>query len=164
MRHHTTDIDFTALAEFRYQIRRFLSFSHDAARAMRIEPQQHQALLAIKGMPDGEAATVGELAKRLHIRHHSAVELADRLQVRRLISRTRSGSDRRQVQLRLTARGEQVLGDLSRAHREELRSRGRDLIKALNAVMHHRPKRAAHSSKRARPNKIRPRAARISKT
>jgi DNA-binding MarR family transcriptional regulator len=136
MKRHTDDrTDFAALAEFRYQIRRFLSFSEAAARKMRIEPQQHQALLVVKGLHGTRTTSVGALAERLHIRHHSAVELVDRLQRRRFISRSRSGHDRRQVQLALTTRGEKILKALSRVHREELRSNGPKLVKALRAAI-----------------------------
>ena len=131
----TTQTDFASLAEFRYQIRRFLSFSEAAARKMRIEPQQHQALLVVKGFQNGRPASVGALAERLHIRHHSAVELVDRLQRRRFISRSRNGDDRRQVQLALTTRGEKVLKALSRVHREELRTTAPKLVKALRAAI-----------------------------
>src|SRR5487761_1614906 len=77
--------DYQALADFRYGIRRFLNFSEQAARAAGIEPQQHQALLAIKGLPAARNATIGALAERLQIQHHSAVELADRLEARALL-------------------------------------------------------------------------------
>lgn len=123
--------DYTALAEFRYEIRRFLNFSEQAARGAGIESQQHQALLAIKGFFDGTGATVGALAEKMQIQHHSAVELSNRLEAHRLISRNRDSKDRRQVHLRLTLRGEKLLHDLSAAHREELRSAGPRLIAAL---------------------------------
>jgi DNA-binding MarR family transcriptional regulator len=128
-------IDFVALADFRYHIRRFLSFSENAARGMRIEPQQHQALLAIKGLRPDHYASVGALAERLQIRHHSVVELADRLERRKLVKRARSGADRREVHLTLTPRGEKILRALSRVHREELRTAGPRLVKALRAAI-----------------------------
>src|SRR5712692_2945540 len=90
--------DYEALAELRYQIRRFLHFSEQAARAAGLEPHQHQLLLALKGLPaPGEPASIGWLAERLQIQHHSAVELVDRLAERGLASRSRAPSDRRQV-------------------------------------------------------------------
>ena len=128
-------IDYAALADFRYEIRRFLNFSEQAARAAGIEPQQHQALLAIKGRPAGFAATVGVLAERLQIRHHSAVELSRRLEARGLIRRSRSGSDRREVQLHLTPRAEKLLGKLSLAHRDELRGIEPRLALALSRAV-----------------------------
>ena len=126
-----TKIDYKALADRRYEIRRFLNFSENAARLAGIEPRQHQALLAIKGLPEGRKATVGALAERLQIQHHSAVELSERLESNGLISRSRSEADRRQVLLRPTPRGERLLRDLSSTHRAELRVAGAKLVEAL---------------------------------
>ena len=127
--------DYTSLAEFRYEIRRFLNFSEQAARMAGIESQQHQALLAIKGFFDGDGATVGALAEKMQIQHHSAVELSNRLEANQLIARSRDGQDRRIVHLRLTLRGEKLLSDLSSAHREELRTAGPRLIAALQEAL-----------------------------
>ena len=129
-------MDFRALAEFRYEIRRFLNFSEQAARVAGVEPQQHQALLAIKGLPAGRRATVGVLSERLQIRPHSGVELSVRLENKRLIRRTRSLRDRREVLLSLTRRGEKLLRKLSLPHRAELRSAGPTLLRALGAAIH----------------------------
>ena len=112
--------DYRALAEFRYQIRRFLRFSEDAARSAGIEPQHHQLMLAIKGKPDGEESRIAYLAERLQIRHHSAVELVDRLAERGLVTRTRGDQDHREVYVHLTARGERVLGELTVHTRGEI--------------------------------------------
>jgi len=128
-------IDYRSLADFRYQIRRFLNFSERAAREAGIEPHQHQALLGIKGLPIGQKATVGALAERLQVKHHTAVELINRLQAKKLIRRTRNGPDRREVMLALTHRGEHVLTALTRLHRAELRSAGPVLLRVLNAVL-----------------------------
>jgi DNA-binding MarR family transcriptional regulator len=125
-------VNYAALADFRYEIRRFLNFSEAAARAAGIEPQQHQALLAIKGQPAGLDTTVGVLAERLQIRHHSAVELSGRLEKRGWIRRSRRGADRREVQLKLTPRAERLLAKLSVTHRNELRSAETRLIRALS--------------------------------
>src|SRR5581483_486920 len=127
--------DYQALAEFRYQIRRFLHFSEREARRAGIEPQQHQALLAIKGLPEGRPATIGELAERLQIAHHSAVELVGRLGDRGLMVRTRGAADRRQVLLALSPEGAAVLRELSLLHRAELRATGPALARALNALL-----------------------------
>src|SRR5580704_13209929 len=134
-------VDYGALADFRYEIRRFLNFSEDAARAAGIEPQQHQALLAIKGQTAGIDTTVGVLAERLQIRHHSAVELSGRLERRGLIRRSRRGVDRRQVQLQLTPRAERLLAKLSLTHRDELRSAEPRLIRALSRAVARRLRR-----------------------
>ncbi len=131
----TRAIDYSALADFRYEIRRFLTFSEEAARAAGIEPQQHQALLAIKGQPAGLETPVGVLAERMQIRHHSAVGLSRRLQARGWLRRIRSRRDRRVVELRLTARAEKLLARLSRAHRDELRAAERRLIRALSRAV-----------------------------
>jgi DNA-binding MarR family transcriptional regulator len=131
---HKSDIDYRALADFRYEIRRFLNFSEQAARAARVEPHQHQALLAIKGLPADRKATVGVLAERLQIQHHTTVELANRLERKGLIRRSRNGADRREVLLGLTRRGERLLKDLTLSHRAELRSAGPALRRALSAA------------------------------
>ena len=126
--------EYQALAEFRYQLRRFLRFSEEAARAVGLEPQQHQLLLALKGLPAGHAATVGELAERLQIQHHSTVELINRMAERDLIERTRDESDQRRVNISLTGKGEDVLRRLSLLHHEELRTTGPALVRALTAI------------------------------
>ena len=128
-------IDYTALADFRYEIRRFLNFSENAARAAGIEPHQHQALLVIKGLPANHVATVGVLAERLQIQHHSAVELTDRLESKGLIRRSRSKADRREVLLGLTLRGEKLLQKLTVAHRAELQSMGPKLLAVLESAI-----------------------------
>ncbi len=127
--------DYQALAEFRYHIRRFLRFSERAAREAGVEPQQHQLLLAVKGMPDGAQATISEQAERLQIQHHSTVELVDRMSARGLIKRKRASEDRRQVLLELTPKGEKVIRELAHLHREELRSNGPALVGALRKVI-----------------------------
>jgi DNA-binding MarR family transcriptional regulator len=128
-------IDYQALAEFRYQIRKFWRFSEAAVRAVGLEPQHHQLMLALKGMPDGVRATVGELAERMQIRHHSSVELIDRLTEQGLVQRRRSEQDRRQVLVALTARGERILRELSIHHREELQAIVPQLIGALRSIV-----------------------------
>jgi len=127
--------DYEALAELRYQIRRFLSFSEQAARAAGLEPRQHQLLLGLKGLPAKARPTIGELADRLQIQHHSAVELVNRLSAAGYIRRARAGEDRREVLLSLTPRGEKVLRKLSLHHRAELRSAGPALVRALRRAM-----------------------------
>ncbi len=130
-----TASDYAALAEFRYQIRRFLRFSEHAARQAGVEPQQHQLMLAVKGLPKSHKATIGELADRLQIQHHSTVELVDRLSNRGLVQRRRSGDDRREVIIHLTPKGEKVLRELALHHREELEEAGRSLLASLVNVM-----------------------------
>ena len=122
------------LAAFRYALRQFLRFSEEAAKLAGVTPQQHQALLAIKGFPGRDRVTVGELAERLQLRHHSIVELVDRLMDLKLVARRQSDTDRRQVHVQLTARGEQILDKLSSAHEEQLRRIGPELSAALKRL------------------------------
>lgn len=129
------NIDYRSLSNFRYEIRKFLNFSEQAARAVGVEPQQHQALLAVKGLPPHKVATVGILSERLQIRHHSTVELIDRLEAKRLIRRSRAASDRRAVVINLTVRGAKLLRDLTRQHHMELEKASRKLLHALISVM-----------------------------
>ena len=125
--------DYQALAEFRYQIRRFLRFSEQAARRAGLEPAQHQLLLAVKAFA-GEPS-VGDLAERLQLRHHSVVGLIDRLAECGLAGRSRAEDDRRQVRIRLTPKGEAVLRKLSIEHRSELGGAGRALTAALGGIL-----------------------------
>jgi len=129
--------DYRALGEFRYQIRRFLYFSEEAAKAHGLEPQQHQLLLAVRALDEPEGTTIGRLAERLLIRHHSAVGLVDRLEEGRLAKRVRGGDDRRQVRVQLTPKGEAYLKRLAEAHRKELRRSGPLLVAALRGVLEH---------------------------
>jgi len=134
-REELTMNDYQALAEFRYQIRRFLHFSEQVAREAGLEPQQHQLLLALKGLPEGRKATIGELAERLQIQHHSTVELIDRLVEQGLIKRLRDDIDRRRVIIQLTPQGEQALRRLSLLHRHELQLAGPAFVRALGALL-----------------------------
>jgi DNA-binding MarR family transcriptional regulator len=126
--------EYRALAEFRYQIRRFMGFSEEQVRAAGMEPQQHQLLLAIKGLPDGVTATIGELAERLQLKHHSTVELVNRLEKLGYVARINGQQDRRQVLVHLTPSGASVLRKLSLAHHQELEIAGPRLSKALRSI------------------------------
>jgi len=141
-----TSADYQSLAKLRYYIRRFLHFSEQAARKARLEPRQHQLILALKGLPAGTRPKIGELAERLQIQHHSAVELVNRLAARGYVRRHRGGEDRREVLLSLTPKGEKILRELSLHHKAELRMQGPALVAAL--------KRAMQSGKGA--NELRP--------
>ena len=127
--------DFQAMAELRYQIRRFLRFSETAARQAGIEPQQHQLLLAIRGLPDELKPTIGVFAERMQLQHHSTVELIDRLVDRGFICRLRATDDRRQVLVKLTSEGEAFLESLSRHHLEELQTAGPKFVKILQGLI-----------------------------
>jgi DNA-binding MarR family transcriptional regulator len=127
--------EYRALAEFRFQIRRFLQFSEAQARAYGLEPQQHQLLLAVRGLPEGKIATIGELAERLRLKHHSTVELVNRLETLGAVSRGKNEADRRKVTVQLTRAGSILLRKLSLAHRHELETTGPELIRALRVVL-----------------------------
>lgn len=129
---------YEALAAFRYQLRRFLRFSEEAARAADVEPQQHQMLLAIKGSPEG-TLTIGGIAERLQIQHHSAVELVARAEARGLVSRTRGAVDRRQVFVELTPVGAETLRELAAMHHRELMVAAPELIAALQRIVADEP-------------------------
>jgi DNA-binding MarR family transcriptional regulator len=135
MRKNLTSAHYQALAELRHQIRRFLHFSEQAARSMGIEPQQHQFMLALKGLPPGVRPRIGELAERMQIQHHSAVELIDRLVTGGYVKRGRHSQDRREVLITLTGKGESVLRELSLHHTAELGSQGSKLLHALQRVI-----------------------------
>jgi DNA-binding MarR family transcriptional regulator len=125
---------YETLAAFRYELRRFLHFSETAAQATGITPQWHQALLAIKGFPGRDQITVGELAERLQLRHHSAVGLIDRLVAEKLVVRKPSANDRRQVLIELTGRGEKTLEKLSSLHHDQLKRIGPELSRLLEQL------------------------------
>jgi DNA-binding MarR family transcriptional regulator len=127
--------DYQALAEFRYQIRRFVRFSEQRARSAGLEPQHYQLLLAIKGMPEGKRVTVGELAERLQLQHHSTVELIDRLSDRGFVERQRDEEDQRRVLISVTSTGEQILQELAAMSLTELRSTGPMLVQALDTLL-----------------------------
>ncbi len=125
---------YETLASFRYALRRFIHFSEEAAQAAGITPQQHQALLAIKGFPGRDCVTVGELAERLQLRHHSTVGLIDRLVAAQLVSRAPSAEDRRQVFVGLTPGGEALLEKLASVHEEQLKRIGPELSLLLRRI------------------------------
>ena len=136
--------NYSVIAEFRYQIRRFLRFSEETARSGGLEPQQYQLMLAVKGVPAEVRPRIGEVAQRLQIQHHSTVELVDRLARRGLIRRRRSESDRREVLLELTPRGDKLLQELALRHWAELGETAPDLVAALKRVVRGtRPKNGA---------------------
>lgn len=129
-----TKAHYETLAEFRYALRKFLHFSEEAAQAVGVTPQQHQAMLAIKGFPGRDHVTIGELAERLQIKHHSAVGLVDRLVAESYVVRAPDPGDRRQVYLALTPRGEMVLEKLSATHREQLHRIGPRINRLLESL------------------------------
>ncbi len=127
--------NFKAMAELRYQIRCFLRFSENAAREAGIEPQQHQLLLAVRGLPNNVKPTIGVLAERMQLQHHSTVELVDRLVDRGYLCRLRATDDRRQVLVKLTHDGEEFLKGLSLHHLQELQSTGPRFVRILQSLI-----------------------------
>ena len=127
--------EYRALAELRYQIRRFLNFSEAQARAAHVEPQQHQLLLVLTALGPNEKPNIRAVAERLQIQHNSAVELVKRSVERKLVERRTDLYDRREASLRVTPRGRQVLRRLSLAHRRELRSVAPVLVRELQALV-----------------------------
>src|ERR1700726_1815416 len=134
MKRQMTTAEYQALAEFRFLIRRYVNNSEKAARSVGLEPQQYQALLALRGLPAGQRPTIRTLADRLQILHHSAVELVDRMQRRGLFRRERLKDERRHGLVYVTPRGEKLLSRLVRHRLAELRIAAPGLALALNSV------------------------------
>jgi DNA-binding MarR family transcriptional regulator len=140
----TTD-EYRALAELRYRIRQFLREGDMVAQAAGLEPQQYLLLLTIRGLPAGEEATIRTLADRLALKHHSVVELIDRLETHGYVRRTRGREDRRRVLVSLLPRGERILEQVARHRLGELRANGHALVRAIDRLLE---KPAASKSKR----------------
>lgn len=130
-----TKAHYETLAALRHTLSKFLLFSQEEARVAGLSPQQHQALLAIKGFPGRDYVSVGELAARLHLRHHSAVGLVDRLVRRQFVRRAPSTADKRRVEVSLTAKGEVLINRLSTAHWKELQQLGPEIFGALDSIL-----------------------------
>ena len=129
-----TDNDYAALADFRHALRQFLAFSEGHAAECGLTPQQHQALLAIRGASDAPV-TIGYVAERLILRPHSATGLIDRLVALDLVTRQASPNDRRQALLHLTPKAEALLNNLSAAHRDEIVRLGQLLKDLLDRLI-----------------------------
>ena len=139
-----------ALAEFRYQLRSFLQYSEQFAQEQGLQPRQHQLLLQIAGIAEGNAPTIGYLAERLCLRQNSLVELADRSEQEGLVRRTEDPADRRRVVLSITAKGMKVLGKLSAGHARELDEMGPKLIDSLELIRATREKQGKPAKKAAK--------------
>lgn len=126
--------DYQALASFRRTLRQFLNFSAKAAMRVGLTGQHYQVLLALKATSIRAPMRIGELAAELLLRHHSAVELIDRLENKGLVARARSAEDRRKVELRLTPKGEATIAQLAATHHAELRQIGPQLRRALRSI------------------------------
>jgi DNA-binding MarR family transcriptional regulator len=147
MRRQITPDEYRALAELRYLIRRFLQEGDSTIRGAGLEPQQYLLLLAIRGLPPGHHSTIRTLADRLSLRHHSTVELIDRMEAHAYVKRTPGREDRRQVLVQLLPRGEKLLEQVVEKRIIELRSNGRALVDAIGALLE-APRRRTTSPKK----------------
>jgi DNA-binding MarR family transcriptional regulator len=141
-------VDYARLADLRYQLRRFLGCREEAIRSAGVEPQQYALLLQLKGLQGRGAATIGALAERLQIRHHSAVELVDRLVARRMVDRRRNGRDGRAVEVTLRPAGQAVLRRLALNSTAELRSDGPALVRVLKQLIRQQGRTTSNTSQR----------------
>lgn len=139
---------YRALAELRYRILRFLRDGDTAARAAGLKPQQYLMFLSIRGLPQCGEATIRTLASRVALKHHSTVELIDRLEKHGSVRKSRRGDDRRLVMVSLLPRGERVLEGVVRHRIFELHSDGRQLVRAINQLLEHtRPPRSGNDER-----------------
>lgn len=117
-----TKANYEALAEFRCELRKFFAFSEAAAAGAGVTPQQHQLMLSIMGAPGRDSLSIVEIADRLLLRHHTVVELVDRLSDLGLVERNPDPTDGRKIQVSLTKSGNATIDKLSSIHVEELKS------------------------------------------
>jgi DNA-binding MarR family transcriptional regulator len=155
-----TTEEYRALAELRYCIRHFVSEGDAAAHAAGLEPQQYLLMLAIRGLPEDQEATIRTLAERLALKHHSAVELIDRLEARGYVRRNRGRDDRRRVLISLLPRGERMLEDVAKQRITELRSNGHQLVRAIDNLLERtgKPRDGRPSKKSGKQGKRKKRA------
>src|SRR5580698_5247108 len=142
-----TRADIQRVAEFRFQLRRFLHFSSAAAEQSGLRPQQYQLLQCVHGMPDELDPTIANVAARMLLKHNSAVELVDRTIEQGLLRRSSDPTDHRRILLRVTTQGERILASLAEYHMQELEQAGPELIRALRRVLSMKP--AADTLERA---------------
>jgi DNA-binding MarR family transcriptional regulator len=141
------------MAEFRYQLRRFLHVSQMATEQMGLRPQQYQMLQCVVGMPDGMEPTIANVAKRMLLKHNSAVELVDRAIEKDLLRRSGDALDHRRILLRVTPQGERILASLAAIHTRELEQSGPELVRALDHVLRAGKRTAAPAAESARLRK-----------
>ena len=135
MKRSISDTEYRALAELRYRIRHFIQEGDAAAQRSNLEPQQYLMLLAIRGLPRGAVATIRTLAERMAIKHHSAVELIDRLESHGWVRRSRSAGDKREVRVSLRPQGTKLLDRVARERLSELKASGAALANAITALV-----------------------------
>jgi DNA-binding MarR family transcriptional regulator len=138
MKSAISDTEYRALAELRYRIRHFIQEGDAAAHCSNLEPQQYLMLLAIRGLPQGAVATIRNLAERMALKHHSAVELIDRLEAHGLVRRSRSPGDKREVHVSLLPQGSKLLDRVARERLSELKASGVALANAITALVERR--------------------------
>src|ERR1700720_2918022 len=138
MKSTVSDAEYRALAELRYRIRHFMQEGDAAAQGANLEPQQYLMLLAIRGLPQGEVATIRTLAERMALKHHSSVELIDRLESHRLVRRSRNEGDKREVRVSLLPHGSKLLERVARERISELKASGAALADAITALVQHK--------------------------
>lgn len=141
--------EYVALAEFRYQLRKFSRHMQEQVRGFGVNPQQYQLVLAVRGLPQGQAPTIGTLAERMQLNHNSTVELVDRCERRGLLRRERGARDRRQVTLSVTGRGEALLRRLGSAARMELMDNGSSLVDAVQRLTRGASSNGHYASKKS---------------
>jgi DNA-binding MarR family transcriptional regulator len=145
-----TESEYGALAELRHLIRRFVQEGDSKAREAGLEPQQYLLLLAIRGLPEGHEASIRTLAERLSLRHHSTVELIDRMEARGYVKRVRAREDRRQVLISLQPRGEKMLEKVVEQRIIELRANGHALVQAITALLEPKRRQSANGAAASR--------------
>jgi DNA-binding MarR family transcriptional regulator len=148
-----SDSEYRALAELRYRIRHFIQEGDAAAQRSNLEPQQYLMLLAIRGLPQEAVATISALAERMALRHHSAVELIDRLETHGLVRRSRSEGDKREVRVSLLPQGSTLLDRVARERLSELKASGAALADAITTLVKrkHPSRREPQINQMARP-------------
>lgn len=128
------EADYRNLAAFRKTLRSFMAFSEQAAREAGLTPQQHQAILTIRGFGAEHGVSIGDLASHLLLKPHTAVGLVDRLVEADLVTRVPDKEDARRVLLKLTRHAEKVLKTLSQTHLAEIRREAPQLIALLGRL------------------------------
>lgn len=136
-----TKADYEALAAFRAALRRFVRFSEEGARDLNITPQQHQAMLAVMGQKGRDWASIVEIARFMQLKHHTTVGLIDRSVSAGLVLRSEDPVDRRQVRITLTAKGKEILENLSERNLRELQMMRKSFRFPITERTFHEPKK-----------------------